>query len=42
MKTTSLIKIRRSWGVTNPVTKRINSKKIYSRKSKFNRKLVEN
>lgn len=33
MKTVK-IKVRKSWGVTNPVTKKIDSKKIYSRKVK--------
>ena len=28
------IKVRKSWGNTNPVTKRINSKKVYTRKAK--------
>jgi len=35
------LKIRKSWGLTNPVTRRIESKKLYSRKNK-NRELVEN
>jgi len=30
MKTT--VKIRRSWGLTNPATRKIESKKIYNRK----------
>ena len=36
--TQSQIKIRRSWGEMNPATKRIESKKRYSRKQKFNLK----
>ena len=31
---TDKIKVRKSWGNTNPVTKKINSKKVYSRKTK--------
>jgi len=33
------IKIRKSWGNTNPVTKKIESKKSYSRKNKWGNKL---
>lgn len=32
------IKIRKSWGVTNPVTKKIDSGKSYSRKNKWGKK----
>lgn len=32
------IKIRKSWGNTNPVTKKIESKKAYSRKNKWGNK----
>lgn len=38
MKTTikqADIRIRKTWGVLNPVTKRVESKKNYSRKEKF-------
>jgi len=31
------IKVRRSWGDLKPITKRINSAKIYKRKDRFNR-----
>lgn len=34
--TATKIKIRRSWGEIRPVTTRINSKRIYVRKHKFN------
>jgi hypothetical protein len=34
----SQIKVRRSWGQLNPATKRIESKKTFSRKQKFNSK----
>jgi hypothetical protein len=30
-----VIKIRKSWGDMNPVTKRIDSKKVYTRKKKY-------
>jgi len=36
MKTT--VKIRRSWGLTNPATRKIDSKKVYNRKQKFQKK----
>ena len=36
MKTT--IKVRKFWGNLNPVTKKIDSNKIYSRKQKFQKK----
>jgi len=29
--------VRKTWGVLNPVTKRIDSKKTYKRKEKFNK-----
>jgi len=29
------IKIRKSWGLLNPATKRLESKKVYKRKSKY-------
>ena len=32
------IKIRKSWGLTNPMTKRIESKKAYVRKDKWGKK----
>jgi hypothetical protein len=32
---TNKIKVRRSWGDTKPITKRIDSAKLYKRKSKF-------
>jgi hypothetical protein len=36
MKTT--VKIRRSWGLINPATRKIDSKKVYNRKQKFQKK----
>ena len=32
------IKIRKFWGLTNPVTRKIDSKKVYNRKQKFQKK----
>ena len=32
------IKIRKSWGQTNPVTRKIDSKKVYSRRTKFEKR----
>jgi hypothetical protein len=32
------IKIRKNWGLTNPATKRIESKKAYNRKDKWGNK----
>ena len=40
MKTT--IKIRKFWGELNPVTRKIDSKKVYSRKEKFQKKFDGN
>ena len=31
------IKIRKTWGVMSPVTKRLDSKKVYRRRNKFNK-----
>ena len=33
------IKVRRSWGIMNPATKRIESKKLFTRKIKFKKNL---
>ena len=35
MKQPIQIKVRRSWGLLNPATKRLESKKVYKRKPKF-------
>lgn len=40
MKTT--IKVRKFWGELNPVTRKIDSKKVYSRKEKFQKKFDGN
>ena len=45
MKTTinqADIKIRKSWGVLNPITKRIDSKKVYIRKLKYKPNWLDN
>ena len=34
MKNMTAIKIRKSWGILNPMTRILNSKKAYSRKIK--------
>jgi len=36
MKTT--IKVRKFWGILNPCTRKLDSKKTYSRKQKFQKK----
>jgi len=40
MKTT--IKVRKFWGELNPVTRKIDSKKVYNRKEKFQKKFDGN
>jgi hypothetical protein len=36
------IKVRKSWGDTSPVTKRIDSRKVYSRRNKWGNKFSDN